>query len=118
MVADEQSLTSIVFHLLDNALKYALSGDVEVGAEAEEEGLQVWVTDEGPGIPVDERQAVFDRFHRLDTSDSREVYGHGLGLHLCRQLVEAMGGWIEAGEFRRGRSQADILAASGQGGGG
>ncbi len=37
---------------------------------------------------------MFDQFRRLDTRDSREVYGHGLGLHLCRRLVEAMGGWI------------------------
>jgi PAS domain S-box-containing protein len=100
--ADEQSLTSVLFHLLDNALKYAPSGEVIIGAEVKGDGLRFWVTDEGPGIPAESRQTVFDRFHRLDTSDSREVYGHGLGLHLCRQLIEAMGGWIEADESPAG----------------
>jgi signal transduction histidine kinase len=100
--ADEQSLTSVLFHLIDNALKYAPSGVVTIGAEVRDEGLRLSVTDEGPGIPPDAREAVFDRFHRLDTSDSREVYGHGLGLHLCRRLVEALGGWIEAGESEAG----------------
>jgi len=100
--ADEQSLASVLFHLLDNALKYAPSGEVVIGAEVKDDGLRFWVTDEGPGIPAEARQTVFDRFHRLDTSDSREVYGHGLGLHLCRRLIAAMGGWIEAGESSAG----------------
>ncbi|MGA9190559.1 MAG: ATP-binding protein [Anaerolineales bacterium] len=100
--ADEQSFASVLFHLLDNALKYAPSGEVIIGAEVKDNGLRFWVTDEGPGIPAKSRQTVFDRFHRLDTSDSREVYGHGLGLHLCRRLIEAMGGWIEADESHAG----------------
>lgn len=92
--ADEQSLMSVLFHLIDNALKYAPSGAVELGGAAEDDGVRVWVSDHGPGIPEASREAVFDQFRRLDTRDSREVYGHGLGLHLCRRLVEAMGGWI------------------------
>jgi signal transduction histidine kinase len=100
--ADEQSLTSILFHLIDNALKYAPSGPVRVGAEEEDEGLRIWVKDEGPGIPEDSRDVVFDRFHRLDTRDNREVYGHGLGLHLCRSLATAMGGWIRVGGAEAG----------------
>jgi two-component system sensor histidine kinase KdpD len=56
----------------------------------------VTVTDRGPGIPDAELERVFEMFHRLDSRDSREVYGHGLGLHMARRLMEAMGGEIHA----------------------
>jgi len=96
VLADERALESALFHLMDNALKYAPAGEVRVQAQAEAAGVAVSVTDHGPGIPVEERERVFEIFHRLDARDSREVYGHGLGLHLTRRLLEAMGGWIRA----------------------
>jgi signal transduction histidine kinase len=96
VMADERALGSVLYHLLDNALKYAPQGAVELGAEAETAQLRAWVRDSGPGIPEGDREKVFDRFHRLDASDAREVYGHGLGLHLVRRLLEAMGGGIGA----------------------
>lgn len=99
---DESAVASILFHLLDNALKYAPSGPVIVGAEDEESVVRVIVEDCGPGIPSEERETVFDRFHRLDPSDAREVYGHGLGLYLSRRLVEAMGGGVRAEESTDG----------------
>jgi signal transduction histidine kinase len=60
------------------------------------------VQDHGPGIPDSEREAVFDRFHRLDSRDSREIYGHGLGLYLSRQLLLAMSGGIRVGKSAEG----------------
>ncbi len=93
---DESSIISVLFHLIDNALKYAPRGPVVVSANEEDGSIRVLVDDEGPGIPPEERETVFDRFHRLDTSDAREVYGHGLGLYLSRRLVEAMDGRIRA----------------------
>jgi len=95
---DERALDSVLFHLLDNALKYAPGDKVLVQAEPRAGQVFVTVTDHGPGIPPEERQRVFEMFHRLDARDSREVYGHGLGLHLARQLLEAMGGDIRAEE--------------------
>ena len=50
----------------------------------------------GPGIPIEEHERVFEMFHRLDSSDAREVYGHGLGLPMARKLLEVMGGGIRA----------------------
>jgi two-component system sensor histidine kinase KdpD len=88
----------VLFHLLDNARKYAPLGDIRVDAVADEEKVYVSVSDTGPGIPPQERERVFEIFHRLDSSDAREVYGHGLGLHLARRLLVAMDGNIWADE--------------------
>jgi signal transduction histidine kinase len=99
--ADERALGSVFYHLLDNSLKYSESGDVVVAAEAEDGIIRVSVEDPGPGIPEAERERVFDMFHRLDSSDARRVYGHGLGLPLARRLLEAMGGGIRV-EARAG----------------
>lgn len=113
--ADEQSLMSVLFHLLDNAIKYAPEGPIEIGGcELEGGRVQVWVDDQGPGIPMDSRSAVFDQFSRLDTSDAREVYGHGLGLHLSHRLVEAMRGGMQVAESPTGGARLIFwLPASG-----
>jgi PAS domain S-box-containing protein len=102
VLGDERSIMSVLFHLLDNSLKYAPEGPVTVRAQPENGEMCISVVDRGPGIPSEQREEVFERFHRLDSTDSREVYGHGLGLHLARRLVEAMGGSIQVGESEGG----------------
>jgi signal transduction histidine kinase len=93
---DERGLGSVIFHLLDNALKYAPTGDIQVQARARDGNVEVTVSDCGPGIPDSELERVFEMFHRLDSRDSREVYGHGLGLHMARRFMQAMDGEIRA----------------------
>ncbi|MFA9406970.1 MAG: ATP-binding protein, partial [Anaerolineales bacterium] len=92
VLADNGGLESICFHLLDNALKFAPDGDIVIAADVENSTIIVSVCDEGPGIPNDEQVKVFDMFHRLDTTDSREIYGYGLGLPMVERLIHAMDG--------------------------
>ncbi len=96
LMADERGLKSVLHHMLDNATKYAPKGNLILDAEAENGFVRVSLSDSGPGIPIEERERVFEMFHRLDSSDAREVYGHGLGLPMARKLLEAMGGGIRA----------------------
>jgi PAS domain S-box-containing protein len=96
VTADERALGSVFFHLLDNASKYAPSGPIVVRGRSNPDSVEVWIEDSGPGIPEGDRELVFEMFHRLDSRDSRDTYGHGLGLHLVRRMLEAMGGGIRA----------------------
>lgn len=97
----EQALVN----LLDNAGKYAPEGStVTVRAERKAERVILAVLDEGEGLPEDETERVFDKFHRLRKGD-RVRAGTGLGLAIARGFVEAMGGTVTAGN-RRDRSGA------------
>lgn len=93
--ADEQALHSILYHLIDNALKYASEGDVIIWVSEQDSRVVFHVIDSGPGIPEEERERVFEMFYRLDTSDSRRVYGRGLGLNLAKRFLDLMGGGIQ-----------------------
>jgi PAS domain S-box-containing protein len=107
VLADERGLVSVIFHLLDNALKYAPGGEVAVEAEADPEGkrLRVRISDHGPGIPAERREQIFDKFQRLNAGDAQAVYGHGLGLYMVRRILQAMEGDIEIGDAPGGGAQ-------------
>jgi PAS domain S-box-containing protein len=95
IMADDQALTSVIFHLVDNAIKYASAGKIEVSASVDRGRLRVQVRDEGAGIDPEALPHLFKRFYRA-TSDSQLVYGHGLGLYIVKRMLEAMNGDIEA----------------------
>jgi two-component system osmolarity sensor histidine kinase EnvZ len=82
------ALRRIVGNLLDNALRYS-SKPVELRLDCGEQPPVVFVLDRGPGIPEDEREAVFRPFHRLEHSRNRRTGGSGLGLAVARQLAVA-----------------------------
>jgi two-component system sensor histidine kinase KdpD len=86
----------VLFNLLDNATKYSPS-DSTVRLVAERAGgdVIIEVIDEGPGIPADDLERVFDKFHRVRRGD-RQTVGTGLGLSICRGIAEAHGGSITA----------------------
>ena len=97
--ADEDRLAQALRNLLQNAIAHtAPDGLVALGVEAGDGRVRFVVDDDGPGIPVDQRAAVFDRFHRLDGGRSRDAGGAGLGLAIVQAIASAHGGrvWAEA----------------------
>ena len=93
---DAALMEQVLFNLLDNAVKYSPDGSmIDVSARPEGGNLIVDISDQGPGIPADKLERVFDKFYRLERTD-RQPAGTGLGLSICRGFVEAMGGRIVA----------------------
>ena len=96
---DREKLRMVLANLVDNAVKYSPEGEpITIGGRAETEHVVLWVRDEGVGIPAEETDHVFERFHRIDTRLSRTTQGVGLGLYICKVIVEAHGGaiWVES----------------------
>jgi two-component system, OmpR family, sensor histidine kinase KdpD len=94
--ADATLLQQTLVNLLDNAAKYAPHGSlISIDAEAEEATVTLRIADEGPGLPDSELDRVFDKLFRSATTSARHP-GTGLGLTICRGLVEAMHGTIRA----------------------
>lgn len=93
--ADRDRVAEVMTNLLDNANKYSPQGSkIFVDLRADQDELTVSVRDQGPGLSRDDRTRIFEKFYRTDSSDSQRAYGYGLGLYVCSQLVEAMGGRI------------------------
>ncbi|HWX90682.1 MAG TPA: ATP-binding protein, partial [Rhizomicrobium sp.] len=86
----------VLFNLLDNAAKYA-APDTSITLRARREGgtVKLQVLDEGPGLPEEDRERVFDKFYRVRAGDKKRA-GTGLGLSIARGFMEAMGGTITA----------------------
>ena len=98
----------VLFNLLDNAAKYApAQSTVEIRARKRDGMVELHVLDEGSGIPQDQIERIFDKFHRAQEGD-RKGPGTGLGLAICRGFVAAMGGTIRA-RNRADRSGGDFI---------
>ena len=91
--ADEDALVRILDNLLSNADRYAAS-EVRLDVSEHDGAALLTVSDDGPGIPADQRSRVFERFARLDASRSQESGGSGLGLAIVDQLVQSLGGTV------------------------
>jgi signal transduction histidine kinase len=95
--ADANCAEEVLVNLIENAIKYSSHGGHIVVELAEQDGSVITsVTDEGVGIDERELERVFEKFHRVDGSDSGATGGYGLGLYVSKRLVEAMGGTIWA----------------------
>lgn len=93
--ADEQAFTTVVDHLLDNAVKYSPGGGpIVVIASERGDHVEVSVRDEGVGMTEEQAARCFDRFWQAELSDIRRFGGTGIGLYIVRSLVEAMDGRI------------------------
>ena len=95
--ADPDRLTQVLRNLVRNSVTHTGPGDrVSISARASDSHLEISVSDEGPGIPPDQLEQIFERFRRLDQSRSRDQGGSGLGLAIARAITEAHGGTIRA----------------------
>jgi len=94
--ADANRLDQVLTNLVDNAVKYGrVEGMVTVGGRKTEDGkLEVFVRDDGPGIPAEALDRVFERFYRVDKARSRDQGGTGLGLSIVKHIVQAHGGEV------------------------
>lgn len=114
--ADADRLQQVLFNLIDNAIKYGRTeGSVVVGGSRLADGrVETWVRDDGPGIPPDARERVFERFYRVDKARSREQGGTGLGLSIVKHIVQAHGGEVRVdGELGKGTTFFFTLPAGG-----
>ncbi|MDO8335393.1 MAG: ATP-binding protein [Candidatus Saccharibacteria bacterium] len=95
---DNDHLREVVSNLIENAIKYTLKGNVTVDIIGDATHATLSVHDTGIGIPKEDQVHLFQKFYRVDNSDTRDIGGTGLGLYLCRRLVETMGGrlWLES----------------------
>jgi signal transduction histidine kinase len=96
LTGDPVALSRVLRNLLNNAARHAVSR-VAVSVRRGPGGVRVVVVDDGPGIPPEDRERVFDRFVRLDSDRSRSAGGSGLGLAIVREIVAAHGGQVGIG---------------------
>ena len=95
--ADDERLTQLFDNLLDNSRKYTdENGTLDIALEAAHGAVTIDIKDSGPGVTEEERGRLFDRLYRVEGSRNRASGGAGLGLAICRNIVEAHEGAIEA----------------------
>jgi PAS domain S-box-containing protein len=103
MVGDRRKCYQVLLNLANNAVKFTERGHVRIDASARDGRLQASVSDSGIGIRPEQLQLLFEPFRQLDGSPRRLYEGTGLGLHLCRKLLDLMGGDIQVhSEFGHG----------------
>lgn len=95
ILVDPEQMMRVLSNLVDNALRYASPGRVELGAKRLEHGTVLWVHDDGPGLEADKLEQVFERFYRGDSARTSRKEGSGLGLAIAKAITEAHGGRLE-----------------------
>ncbi len=95
---DPDRLREVITNLFDNAVKYTESGRISIGITGDKDVVQFHIADTGPGIPKEDQSHLFQKFYRVDNSATRTIGGTGLGLYICRKIVELYGGriWVES----------------------
>ena len=107
-------LMLVATNLVENAVKYGTAGgSVLVSVVARPDGTELVVEDDGPGLPAEERERVFERFYRGAAARAADIEGTGLGLALCDLIVRAAGGRIEVGVSRWGGARFSVHLPAG-----
>jgi len=94
---DRIKLARVVSNLVGNAIKFTDRGEVRIAAEHDSRGLRIHIKDTGVGIAPEDQQHIFDEFFQLRNPERDRNKGSGLGLTICKRLVEAMGGKLSVG---------------------
>ncbi len=113
VLADEARIRQVLDNLVSNAIKYSpQGGSIRIGAWQDGPGVTVYVADQGIGIPADEQGRLFNSFYRVDSGLRRQTKGTGLGLYLCKAIVEAHDGriWLRS-ELGKGTTFFFVLPA-------
>ncbi|MBI5357793.1 PAS domain-containing protein [Candidatus Saccharibacteria bacterium] len=95
---DPDRIREVVTNIFDNAVKYTPEGKVALGLTGNDEVVQIHVSDTGPGIPPEDIPHLFQKFYRVDNTATRTIGGTGLGLFICKKIVELYNGsiWAES----------------------
>jgi signal transduction histidine kinase len=98
VAASPERLREVVMNLIDNGIKFTTQGGIKVTLEGNDKECTVSVSDTGLGIAQEDIPHLFQKFYRIDSSDTRTIGGTGLGLYLCRRVIELFNGriWIES----------------------
>jgi PAS domain S-box-containing protein len=101
--ADPDRIREVITNIFDNAVKYTEAGKISIGLTGDDRVVQFYVRDTGHGIPREDIPHMFQKFYRVDNSATRTIGGTGLGLFICRKIVELYGGriWVES-ELEKG----------------
>lgn len=92
--ADPDRLREVITNLFDNAVKYTPSGKISIGVTGNNKVVQFYIKDTGAGIPAEDLPHLFQKFYRVDNSETRTIGGTGLGLFICRKIIELYNGKI------------------------
>jgi len=107
---DARSMERVLVNLLHNAHKYSpQDAPIHVSADVHDRTLELHVDDRGPGIPVHERTQIFQPFYRRTSAADSSVPGQGLGLAICRSIVSAHGGEIQAEDLPGGGARFTVV---------
>ncbi len=99
IVTDKEKLTQAISNLLNNAIKFTLTGTVKFGYRLQTDQLQFWVKDTGIGIEPENHRIIFERFRQARLSDHLDFGGNGLGLTISKAWIELLGGSIRVESF-------------------
>jgi PAS domain S-box-containing protein len=95
---DNDHVREVLDNLIENAIKYTPNGEVSVDITGQDDKVVISIKDTGLGIPPEDIPHLFQKFYRVNNADRQSIGGTGLGLYLCRRLIEAMQGrlWVES----------------------
>jgi PAS domain S-box-containing protein len=97
-IGDEQRIFQVYLNIVGNAIKFTEKGEVKIEVDDSDGGFLVSISDTGPGLSQTDQQKIFEEFHQVDSSSTRQKGGTGLGLSIAKRIIEMHGGriWVES----------------------